>query len=625
MSESFLYYFRTIFRCFFIFMYYFITLIEKEVLLLNTQPSITSKARLLLLAPYTGLKVLFENIVHEYSMIELTAYVSDTREAAGFVTSLDLSQYDIIISRGYTCDLIERACKRHVLDVGISIYDVLTSIKLAHNYNGKYVFVGFQSVIYLAKVLKDILKYDFDVYTVENIQQIEPTLLRLKELGYSMIVGDVVTTNAANRIGLQSILINTSEESVRKTLKESIEIFNEKKMLYEEVGFHKLIEQNLHHTHIAVFDSEHLLSASFELSRELLALMQANVTTTLQNQSSYFLRNLDSTQYSIHGKVVTHQSRNLVVYTIKEQQSTDTPVMIKFINPSDELIVSQRLFYSLNASMQKILHGIQSFKYYTRPILIKGPLYSGKSEIAKYIYHSNTKQNGPLIIINCNRFQSREWDQFLNKDSSPLYSSEATLFFQSVSQLSIDCQKQLLYYLDSSNAWKRNQIIFSTGNTKQDENADYFEEEFLRDFRPLVLLIPSLKERKEDIPNLATLYLNDFITELAKPAVSFTSEAIQILEDYSWPGNLIQFQNVIRKAMLLSSDFYISKEDTLEALREYETEHQTSLSLNSLYGSLSDITKGIIQKVLEEEGYNQSKAASRLKISRGTLRRHLEM
>ena len=73
-------------------MYCFITLIEKEVLLLNTQPSITSKARLLLLAPYTGLKVLFENIVHEYSMIELTAYVSDTREAAGFVTSFDLSQ-----------------------------------------------------------------------------------------------------------------------------------------------------------------------------------------------------------------------------------------------------------------------------------------------------------------------------------------------------------------------------------------------------------------------------------------------------------------------------------------------------------------------------------------------------
>ena len=90
---------------------------------MNTQPSITSKARLLLLAPYTGLKVLFENIVHEYSMIELTAYVSDTREAAGFVTSLDLSQYDIIISRGYTCDLIERACKRHVLDVGISIHE----------------------------------------------------------------------------------------------------------------------------------------------------------------------------------------------------------------------------------------------------------------------------------------------------------------------------------------------------------------------------------------------------------------------------------------------------------------------------------------------------------------------
>ena len=182
-----------------------------------------------------------------------------------------------------------------------------------------------------------------------------------------------------------------------------------------------------------------------------------------------------------------------------------------------------------------------------------------------------------------------------------------------------------MYYLDSSNAWKRNQIIFSTDNVENEENTTYFEEELLRDFRPLVLLIPSLRERKEDIPNLATLYLNDFITELAKPVVSFTPEAIHVLEEYSWPGNLIQFQNVIRKAMLISSDLYISMQDTQEALKEYETEHLHADAGYTIQGSLSDITKDIIQRVLKEENYNQSKAAARLKISRGTLRRHLEM
>ena len=108
-------------------MYIFIT---KGGITLNTQTPIVPKARLLLLAPYAGLKVLFENIVQEYDTVELTAYVSDTREAAGFVKSLDLSQYDIVISRGYTCDLIEEACQRHVLNVGISIYDVLTAVTI---------------------------------------------------------------------------------------------------------------------------------------------------------------------------------------------------------------------------------------------------------------------------------------------------------------------------------------------------------------------------------------------------------------------------------------------------------------------------------------------------------------
>ena len=129
----------------------------RKIMADNNLQSAKRRARILVIAPYSGLKNLFERVAADMGEIELTAFVSDTRDAANFVKTIDLTEYDIVISRGYTCTLIEEACGKHVLDVGISIYDVLAAIKSVQNYEGKFVFVGFQSVIYLATI------FTFDV------------------------------------------------------------------------------------------------------------------------------------------------------------------------------------------------------------------------------------------------------------------------------------------------------------------------------------------------------------------------------------------------------------------------------------------------------------------------------
>ena len=68
--------------------------------------------------------------------------------------------------------MIREACGRHVLDVGISIYDVLRTIRLAQNYNGRFAVVGFHSIIYYAIILKDILRYEFDIFTLKSTDEI---------------------------------------------------------------------------------------------------------------------------------------------------------------------------------------------------------------------------------------------------------------------------------------------------------------------------------------------------------------------------------------------------------------------------------------------------------------------
>ena len=84
-----------------------------------------NRVKILVIAPYIGLVKLFEEAAQKFDNIELTAYESDTTKAVSFIKTLSMNDYDIIISRGYTCEKVREACGRHVLDVGISIYDVL--------------------------------------------------------------------------------------------------------------------------------------------------------------------------------------------------------------------------------------------------------------------------------------------------------------------------------------------------------------------------------------------------------------------------------------------------------------------------------------------------------------------
>ena len=126
-----------------------------------------NRVKILVIAPYIGLVKLFEEAAQKFDNIELTAYESDTTKAVSFIKTLSMNDYDIIISRGYTCKMIREACGRHVLDVGISIYDVLRTIRLAQNYNGRFAVVGFHSIIYYAIILKDILRYEFDIFTLK--------------------------------------------------------------------------------------------------------------------------------------------------------------------------------------------------------------------------------------------------------------------------------------------------------------------------------------------------------------------------------------------------------------------------------------------------------------------------
>ena len=183
------------------------------------------KIKILAIAPYQGMCELMNRIVADREDIDLTVHVGDLEcglEKASRAT--ENTDYDIIISRGGTADLISNSLSLPTLDVAISLGDILQATKLAENYKAKFAIVGFPSITKRAKIICDLLNYDIEVYTIHNGEEAPTLLNNIKTKGITMVVCDTITFALAQKIGLNAVLITSSEESLHSAFDQAVKL-----------------------------------------------------------------------------------------------------------------------------------------------------------------------------------------------------------------------------------------------------------------------------------------------------------------------------------------------------------------------------------------------------------------
>ena len=588
------------------------------------------RMKVLLIAPYIGLIRSFEEVVYRRDGIKLEAYECDTVDAPQLVKSLNMDNYDVIISRGYTCDMISQASGRYVLNVGISIYDALRTLQLAHSYQGKTAIVGFGGVVQHASALKSLLKYNIDIVTLKSIEEIKDKLLRLKKQGYTMVIGDVITTVYAKQVGLQNILITTGTESINAILDTAEQIYTSQTISRKKEKLYKRILDNVNND-VTVYNAEgEIIYTNETITSKIDRVMRHMIPPVLENETLTSVKGIEDQRYIFTGTVMTSDNEIYIVFSYRQitKKKSDSD-FLQFKNPDETQPLSQRMFFSQTPSVKNILDTLKAFQFMFRPVIISGPKGSGKDQFSYYLYQEARQKKMPMAIINCKYATKPEWKELVNDDlNSPLLSNHYVLYFRDLHLLSESQQTDLITLIHHSNLHHRNQLIFSY----VPEENDKFESSELWNELTCVLQsyfvkIPPLSERKEDIPNFATLYLNEFETQLSNQVFGFDPEAIEVLTDYSWPGNMYQMRLVIQELILRASSFNITADEVRQAIKNYETQFlkkDKEKEIVSLEGSLEDIVRRIIKKILQEEQGNQSKTARRLGISRTTLRRHLE-
>ncbi len=585
------------------------------------------KFKILGIAPYSGLKDMMINISNEWNNMEFVVYEGDLENGADIVANLGAEHFDAIISRGGTAREIRKITNTFVYGIAVSYYDVLSSIKLAENFNGKFAIVGFSDIADTAKMLRDILQYDIRIEAVTSEKNAYEMIDKLKEEGYSLVVGDVVSTRYASSIGLTSMLITSGVESIRTAFDEVIHIcryFSE----YRIANKFYQMNQTMHNEQLLVYDSHmQLVFCSGGSDR-------AAVETYAKKM--FRMRNSTPMQKEIHeinGKtfLMTLESYALsseIYYLFNVMQMTNdqfqTSSCIKLRNKGDVSGNFFSLFYN-NTAHKELRETAEKYSVSDFPVMIIGESGTGKDKMAELLYAHSHYCNFPYYTIDCDIATDEEIKDLILNSTSPLFDENTTFYFRHITSLSQEQLKMLLLFAEKHNFHKRNRFLCSL--VEDEQNSKLTERELKYTLDCLSVTLPPLRQRMEDIPSISNLYINEFNIKHGNQISGIEPEAVSLLQGFHWPQNLRQLKYVLAEACVQTTATYISRETILHILNK-ERLNTTSFSVSGspidLSQTLDNITYQVVCAVLVSENMNKTRTAKRLGISRTTLWRILE-
>ncbi len=540
-----------------------------------------------------------EDFRSEIDDIEVDVKVGNLEAAIPIAKRAEREGYDVIVSRGGTAKLIADVTNLPVIDVHISGYDMLRVLTLANQFPGKKAIVGFSNITIGAKTITDILEIPIDVYTVEKAEEVEPLILNLKKEEFTVIMGDVVTVNVADKFGLEGILIQSGREAIFDAFQRVRSLFDFIQKIQAEVSLLKsLLDKTdsdlvvFNTNQEVVFQQWHSLSPSEVRLEQLLASFDEETTVLLHLDDNEKVTATPSrilageNEYTVFA--LSKLRRAYTVNKIKADTVQQPPMIIR---------ESESMAFCLAQAEANL------DKHNWALIGEKG---TGKELLARFIHYQKFQGRGLFVKGSATEILS---------DFEATDQEIRTIFIYGVEQLT---EKDLLTLMKLIQRTAHVNFILSL----EEEHASI--QSFL--FHPFTarVYIPPLRERQKDIRALAAYFIADFHREKGTTPIKIKDEAVHLLEQYSWPGNVKELKALIQDAVLLEKRDVLDGKIVEHLLNKKTASKYEKIDESFLQGTLEDIEKRIIHILLEEEDGNQTKVAKRLGINRSTLWRKLK-
>lgn len=299
-----------------------------------------------------------------------------------------------------------------------------------------------------------------------------------------------------------------------------------------------------------------------------------------------------------------------------------------------------------DSKMLKIMETIDVLSKTNRnaSVLIQGESGTGKELIARAIHESNNPYNGPFVAINCaalpetlleSELFGYEQGAFTGAIAKRIGKFElahhGTLLLDEIAEMPLSLQAKLLRALQegeidrigSNQPIKIDVRVIATTNRNLREETDKgrFRDDLFYRLYVVPMIVPPLRERKDDIPLLLNYFLRKFCRANGKEMVSVPKEVLNVLMEYTWPGNVRELENASERAIMLC------RNDTLCVKDFFPDSPFNEYSKRSSYYdgiTLRDMEKHLIMNTLEQVNGNKEQAAKILGVTPRTIRNKLK-
>lgn len=589
------------------------------------------KIRLLGIAPYHHMRNLLLALAEEYEEIELTVFVGDLQQGVELAKRNFYNDYDAVISRGGTAAMLREQLDLPVIEIPISPFDIMRAMALIGSVSDHYAIVGFPNVTASAELLCQLMNYRIDIYTIQSADEVEETLRTVQESGIHAILCDMVAHTVALQMGLDVVLITSGADGIRAALTEAVRMYSNYNRLREENRFLRtLIWNQIDHT--VVFNERGELFFS-TLENNESPIMEFLKEESLQRQTDerkHILKQMNNMRYSIRMCRENYAGKDYIVYYFSESRvpSSDIQKGIRYESQREAEEQYNNCLYGIVGLLRGQQEKINRMNLTGYPVMVCGEDGTLKRQVVNYMYLQGPWRNRPLIIIDCFMLNEKSWSYLMDHHNSPLVQSDCTIFTKNVDVLSPQWRHQMIANMTAMDIGKRNRLIFSCV-CKKDELLTEAGLSFVEGLSCQTLYLPPIRQRADHIPAIVNMYLSYLNTHMTRQTMGLAPDAMRQLQRFEWPYNYTQFQRILKELALTAEGPYITAREVEEVLKR----EQTIATMNTgaedagkpldLSGTMDEINREIIRRVLEEEDGNQSRTASRLGISRTTLWRFL--
>ncbi len=295
-----------------------------------------------------------------------------------------------------------------------------------------------------------------------------------------------------------------------------------------------------------------------------------------------------------------------------------------------------------SAAMARVFEAIQTVGPTDATVLITGESGTGKELVARAIHYASPRRFHPLVAIHCGALTDTLLESELfghekgaftgaqyRKKGKFEVAEGGTVFLDEIGDITLRTQTDLLRVLQEREIVRvgGNQPIkvdfrcVAATNKSLEQLVDQgtFRPDLFYRLNVFRIEIPPLRERRDDIPLLVTHFVRKFSREMNKRISRVSPRAMDILQQYPWPGNIRELENAVERAMVVAQEPELRECDFTIGSR-----NNTHLPYSAEPKSLEEIEKSYILRVLEECGGNQTRAAEVLDIDRVTLHHKLK-